>query len=393
MASRPAGGAGSLTNWTYREGRGGAIVVVPERGGPADGRQPPVSQDPVSADEPGPLSLGSLERWMDDHGLPGAGEPISWSLFGGGTQNLIYRIRRGDTEMVLRRPPRNAPPGRGATMLREYRILAALADTDVPHPAVLGASDDPGILGEPFYMMGFVDGWSPASGPPWPEPFATDPAARREIAFQIVDGAARLASVDYEARGLGDLGRPDGFHDRQVDRWLSHLAQFQFREIPGLAESADWLRRHRPRRFMPGLMHGDYHFGNVIFGHTRPGRLAAIVDWEMATVGDPLLDLAWLLMTRRRPGDPTDSMVYTDFTGMPSDGELIDYYARVSGRDVRDFQYYAILARFKMAIVLEGGYARYVRGSGWSDRLQKFGDIVVRLAARSAELSRASTMR
>ena len=140
--------------------------------------------------------------------------------------------------------------------------------------------------------MGFVDGWSPMSTRRlWPAPFDTDLEARRGLAFQLVEGIALLGNVDWQAKGLADLGRPEGFHERQVDRWTAFLERIKGRELPGFDEAAAWLRAHRPIDYIPGLMHGDYQFANVMFEHGAPARLAAIVDWEMGTVGDPKLDL------------------------------------------------------------------------------------------------------
>ena len=168
--------------------------------------------------------------------------------------------------------------------------------------------------------------------------------------------------MDWQAKGLEGFGRPDGFHERQVDRWLSHLAAVQFRPLPGIDEAAEWLRAHKPRTYQPGIMHGDYQFANVMYRHGAPARLAAIVDWEMATVGDPLLDLGWVI--NGWPVDPSRpdeaAVSYVDYTGMPSADQLLGYYQDRSGRPVDEIDYYVILARFKLAIVLEAGYR------GWS---------------------------
>jgi aminoglycoside phosphotransferase (APT) family kinase protein len=338
------------------------------------------------------VPVDALRQWMDDAGLPGEGGLPLVSKISGGTQNLVFEVRRGGKRVVLRRPPHQPPPGRGAIMLREHALLSALAGTDVPHPRALGVCADPSVIGEPFYVMEFVEGWSPASVDVWPEPYARGQAARREMGFQIVDAIARLAKVDYKAVGLDQLGHPDGFHERQVDRWLHHFDAFRFREVPGLDVTANWLRAHRPRTFTPGIMHGDFQIANLMFSSGDDVRVAAIVDWEMATIGDPLLDLAWFLMTRRADGDPPHKFVYADFEGLPSDDEMIAHYISVSGLEVDGLDYYAILARFKMAIVLEGGYARYCRGEAWNERLQTFGEVVLDLARKSAELAGSSTM-
>jgi aminoglycoside phosphotransferase (APT) family kinase protein len=331
-----------------------------------------------------------LGQWLDDQGL-GQG-PVEARYISGGASNEIFEIRRGDARWALRRPPRSAPPGRSETMLREYRILAALAGTDVPHPRAVAACDDPSVIGDSFYLMEFVDGWSPISEPTWPEPFLSDLTARRGLATELVDAIARLSNVDWRQRGLADLGRPDGFHDRQVDRWYAHLERFKFRELPGLDEAATWLRGYRPRVYEPGIMHGDYQFANVMFRHGAPARMAAIVDWEMGTVGDPLLDLAWVVMGWPN-ADEDRSGSYVDYTGMPDREELLARYEAISGRPVDEIDYYVILARFKMAVVLEGGYARYVSGNADNPKMEAFGGVVLDMAAKAAELAASTSLR
>ncbi len=323
---------------------------------------------------------------MDAQGLPGRGEPVACRFITGGASNELFEIRRGDLRLALRRPPAKVPEGRNESMLREYRVLRALADTDVPHPRVVAACDDPAVLGACFYLMEYVDGWSCMQADGWPPPFDRDLEARRGLAWELVDAIAAHARVDWRARGLEGFGRPEGFHERQVDRWLAHLARFRFRDIPGLEEAAAWLRRYRPRAYRPGILHGDYQFANVMFRHGAPARLAAIVDWEMATIGDPLLDLGWVLMGWPDPGEDRAHAGYVDYTGMPTRAELCERYARQSGLPVDEIDYYVILARFKIAIVLEGGYARYVQGGADNPKMAAFGDVVLDMARKAAEL-------
>jgi aminoglycoside phosphotransferase (APT) family kinase protein len=333
-----------------------------------------------------------LARWMDARGLPGAGSPVEARFVTGGASNELFEIRRGDARMALRRPPRKVPTGRNETMLREYRVLRALADTDVPHSRVLAACDDPAVIGAAFYVMEFVDGWSCMNTTGWPAPFDTDLAARAGLGYELVDAIARLARVDWRACGLEGFGRPEGFHDRQVDRWMAHLAACKLRELPGIEEAAAWLRGYRPRTFTPGIMHGDYQFANVMFRHGAPARLAAIVDWEMATVGDPLLDLAWVIMGWPDPGEDRASSGYVDYTGMPTRAELLARYAAQSGLPVDEIDYYVVLARFKIAIVLEAGYARFVKGGADNPKMQAFGAVVLDMAAKAAALARATPL-
>ncbi|MFF1732155.1 phosphotransferase family protein [Streptomyces sp. NPDC058247] len=336
------------------------------------------------------LDAAILSRWMDEKSLPGAGELAKIRSLSGGSQNELYEIRRGGSSLALRRPSR-ATPEQAKVLMREARLLKALAETDVPHARLLAATDDADVLDRPFYLMELVDGWSPMQGG-WAAPFDTDLAARAGLARQLVDGAARMARVDWKAAGLEGFGRPDGFLDRQVDRWLSHLSGFAFRELPGLDEAAAWLRARRPAAFRPGIMHGDYQFANVMFRHGAPAELAAIIDWEMATVGDPLLDLGWILVAWPPEGDDMTRSRYLDYAGMPPREDLLEHYATVSGLDVTDVDYYVVLARFKLAIVLEASVARYAKGQA-DERVSRFGPMVLELMDKAAELTRTTALR
>jgi len=278
-------------------------------------------------------------------------------------------------------------------MLREYRVLRALRDSGVPHARVHGVCEDESIIGACFYLMDHVEGWSPMQMlGTWPAPFDHDISARRGLAFELVDAIAKLGQVDWRAAGLEGFGKPEGFLERQVDRWLHHLGSFQFREIPKLDVAADWLRRHTPKSFQPGIIHGDYQFANVMFREGAPARMAAVVDWEMATVGDPLLDLGWVLMGWPNPDEERGKLSYVDYEGMPSREELMAHYASVSGLPMNEIDYYIVLARFKMACVLEGGYARYVAGGADNEKMESFGPIVLDMAVRAAELAGRSEL-
>ncbi|WP_051289007.1 phosphotransferase family protein [Mycobacterium sp. URHD0025] len=329
---------------------------------------------------------------MDNAGLPGKGEPLVARFLSGGTQNVIYEIRRGEHNCVLRMPPPGAPPDRDKGILREWRIIEALDGTEVPHTAAVGVCADPEVLGRPFYLMGFVDGWSPMdTHGRWPEPFDTDLSTRAGLSYQLAEGIALLSKVDWQAKGLSDLGRPDSFHERQVDRWIGFLDRIKNRELPGLEVATDWLRARKPLDFIPGLMHGDYQFANVMYRHGAPATMAAIVDWEMGTVGDPKLDLAW--MVQSWPADVNNpepsEMGYVDMRGMPTRDDVVAHYAEVSGRQVDDLDYYLVLARWKLAIVLEQGFQR----AGDDEKLLAFGPVVTDLMASAAELAESSDYR
>ncbi len=335
------------------------------------------------------IDTARLARWMDAADLPGSGEPLTATFISGGASNEIFALQRGETRLALRKPPAQVPSGRNETMLREYRVIAALRDTGVPHPEALAVCDDTDVLGSCFYIMAHVDGFTPMGE--LPEPFRSSPRLRADMAYELVDAIARLAQVDWRAQGLEGFGRPEGFLERQVDRWLSHLEKIRFRDLPGLEEAAAWLRTHTPGHFTPGIIHGDYQFANVMFHHDAPARMAAIVDWEMATVGDPLLDLGWIMMTWPDP-DEDRSSGYVDFSGMPAREELMQRYALHSGLPVDAMDYYIVLARFKMACVLEAGYARYVSGGADNPKMAMFGDVVLDMAAKAAQLARSSPL-
>jgi aminoglycoside phosphotransferase (APT) family kinase protein len=337
------------------------------------------------------IDMGRLAAWMDEQGLAGKGEPVEHRFISGGSQNEIYEIRRGDLHGALRIPPPTAPASRDEGILREWRIIEALDGTDVPHTAAIASCTDTSVLGRAFYLMGFVDGWSPMglTDKTWPAPFDTDLDARQGLAYQLVEGIALLGNVDWQAKGLQDLGRPDGFHERQVDRWTAFLERIKGRELPGFDEAAAWLRAHRPIDYVPGLMHGDYQFANVMYRHGAPARLAAIVDWEMGTVGDPKLDLGWVVQSW--PEDTTSDEArgsgYVDMYGMPTRTQVLEHYAKVSGRQVDDVDYYVVLAKWKLAVVLEQGFQR----AGDDEKLLAFGPIVLDLMRGAAELAETTT--
>jgi aminoglycoside phosphotransferase (APT) family kinase protein len=336
------------------------------------------------------VDVARLTAWMDANGLPGAGEPIEVRYISGGSQNEIFEIRRGSERMALRKPPSNAVPARDGGIRREWRIISALTGTDVPHTAAIALCDDAAVLGRPFYVMGFVDGWSPMGHEDGlAEPFHSDVAARADLAYELVGGAARLGSVEWLTAGLGDFGRPEGFHERQVDRWLSFWAKTGGRDdVEGMDIATRWLRAHRPLDFVPGIMHGDYQFANVMFAKETPGRLAAIVDWEMATIGDPKLDLAWALRDWPASGAPV-SAGYISLAGMPERDTLLQHYAEISGRQVDDFDYYTVLARWKLAVVLEQGF----KNAGDDPLLQSFGPTVRELMSSAADLAETTDYR
>ena len=327
---------------------------------------------------------------MDSAALPGKGEPLTARFLSGGTQNVIYELRRGEEQCVIRMPPPGAPPDRDKGILREWRIIEALDGTEVPHTKAVGVCSDASVLGRPFYLMGFVDGWSPMDQHgKWPEPFDDDLSTRPGLSYQLAEGIALLSKVDWKAKGLHDLGRPDGFHERQVDRWIGFLERIKKRELPGLEVATDWLRAHKPLDFIPGLMHGDYQFANVMYRHGAPAQFAAIVDWEMGTVGDPKLDLGWMVQSWP-VGRCSRWLVRRDelrrHARNADPRQVVAHYSEVSGRQVDDLDYYLVLAKWKLAIVLEQGFQR----AGDDEKLLAFGPVVTDLMASAAELAEST---
>jgi aminoglycoside phosphotransferase (APT) family kinase protein len=322
---------------------------------------------PNAALDAGLVDLSILGRWMDEQGLP-AGDIEDVESPAGGTQNILLRFTRGGRAYMLRRGPQFLRPRSNDIMRREARVLAALAGTDVPHPRFITACLDETVMGDAvFYLMEPVDGFNPSVG--LPPLHAGDPSVRHEMGLEAARAIACLGRVDYRAVGLDDFGQPEGFLERQVGRWLSELESYSRfdgypgPDIPHVDDVARWLEDNRPATFTPGILHGDYHLANVMYANDGP-RLAAIVDWEMCTIGDPLLDLGWLLATwpdPRRPGATVGGGLAAA-GGLPTTTELLATYAEGSTRDLSSVQWYVVLACFKLGIVLEGTHARASAG-------------------------------
>ena len=293
------------------------------------------------------VDVDSLAHWLDSQGLE-PGRPLVVEALTGGSSNAMFVVERGEARWVLRRPTRVAVDRANEGMRREFRILAALAGTDVPHPEVVALCEDHDVLGCTFYLMERVQGVNPF---PLPPVFDTE-QRRAELAYSMVEALARLHSVDWLAAGIGDLGHPEGFHQRQVDRWSRQLASYEGRELPGLEKVMAWLESNLPDDGTATIMHGDYHMLNVLIAPEPPGRVVAILDWETATIGDPLLDLAgfcevWCPVANE---------------GWPSRSELVERYARVRGLGaLGDLTYYEVLYNFRLAVLLEGIYQRSLR--------------------------------
>jgi aminoglycoside phosphotransferase (APT) family kinase protein len=336
------------------------------------------------------IDLERLADWMEGHGL-GRGTITEPLLLTGGTQNVLVRFRRGEREFILRRPSRHLRANSNETMLREARVLGALAGTQVPHPALIKGCADTGVIGAAFYLMEPVDGFNPgASG--LPPPHAGDRAMRRRMGFAMVDAILALGAVDIAAAELSDFGRVEGFLERQVPRWRKQLDSYSAlagwpgpAAIPELQAVADWLEANLPSDFTPGIMHGDFHQSNVMFRHDGP-EIAAVIDWELATIGDPLLDLGWMLAAwPRADGTHHGPNRLQPWDGFATAEELIGYYRARSPRDMRHFRWYAVLACYKFGIILEGSYARACAGQAPMDTGERLHRSTLGLFQRAAE--------
>lgn len=311
------------------------------------------------------VDLDRLAEWMDDRGLP-TGPITNCKTLWGGTQNILVHFERGGQVYVLRRPPLHKRDNSDETMRREARVLAALADTDVPHPRFIAGCPETDVIGASFYLMEMIDGFNATVE--LPQLHRNDPAIQHQMGIEMVDAIAALGAIDHEAAGLGDLGKPEGFLERQVPRWKAHLdsyAKFDGYggpEIPGVDDVGAWLEAQRPDTFRAGIMHGDYHLANVMFRRDS-AKLAAIVDWELVTIGDPLLDLGWLLATWPEPDHPEEFRVGDGLPpNLPRPDELVARYGENTTRDVSAMRWYGVLACYKLGIILEGTHARACAG-------------------------------
>jgi aminoglycoside phosphotransferase (APT) family kinase protein len=336
----------------------------------------------------------ALTAWLDAN-VPELGNgPLQTELVSGGTSNVVISIDRGGPRAVLRRPPEVPPPGSEKSVLREARVLTALRGTLVPHPYCYGACADPAVIGAPFYIMQRVEGWSGkivgdniVDAPP----FDTMPT-QYGIGFAMVDGLIALANVDYKAVGLEDFGKADGYLERQVDRWESQLQSYPklygytYRDVPGFTYARDWLRGNIPDDFRPGIIHGDIGTPNVMFAFDRPARLVAMIDWELSTIGDPLIDLAWFtnkLRDETAPDVIPEAALY-NVANYPTWQELARYYSAGTGRDMSNYDYYRVLAAYKSGCILEYKVAQSAAGI-LPPETGVFFDKLVRTAFQRAE--------
>ncbi len=329
------------------------------------------------------LVLDTLGAFLDAHGL-GDG-PIEAQPIGDGHSNVTYLIRRGGAEIVLRRPPRPPLPPSAHDVLREARLLRALADTPARVPRVLAVCDDEAVIGCPFYVMELIAGDVIVTE----IPRALDtPAQRRRISEELIDALVEIHGVDWSAVGLEGFGKPTGYLERQLRRFTGLWELNKTREIPAVERVGAWLSQNMPESGPATIVHGDFRLGNTIFAPGAPARLAGVLDWEMATIGDPLADVGYRCMMWTERGDPEKGLRealgrVTRQEGFPTRAELIALYEERSGRSMRDLRWYTTLAVWKSVVFMEGNYKRAVAGATDDPYLKTFGEGVLELAEQA----------
>jgi aminoglycoside phosphotransferase (APT) family kinase protein len=332
------------------------------------------------------LVMEPLLAFLDEHGL-GDGEPEVQPI-GDGHSNATYLFERGGARFVLRRPPRPPIPPSANDMLREARVLGALHGR-ARVPKVLAVGEDTSIIGAPFYVMEMIEGHAVTTAMP---AVLDTPAERANAAHELIDAMVEVHGVDWRAAGLEGFGKPDGYLERQLRRFLGLWDHNKTREIPAVEAVGTWLRDNLPASPPATVVHGDYRLGNVLLAPTAPAHIAAILDWEMSTIGDPLADLGYFCTLYVERDDPQvgkfELSSVTRDEGWPTRAELVARYEDVSGRSMTDIRWYQTLALWKSIVFMEGNFKRASAGMSDDPYLAAFGDGVVELAERAEALTR-----
>ena len=328
-------------------------------GGSAEGVARP-SQD--HAGEVEGINAEAVTAWVRDR-IDGLRPPLVFELIAGGHSNLTYRFTDvGGAAYVLRRPPLGHVLESAHDMAREHRIISALADTDVPVPRTFGLCEDATVNGRPFYLMEFVDGVVPHDA----EAAATIAEAdRRRAGEHVIDVLGNLHLIEPDDVGLGQLARREGYVERQLKRWTKQWQATKTHEIPEMEESERLLREDMPAQVGSAIVHGDYRIGNMIL---RGGRMAALLDWELCTLGDPLADLGYLLNNWTQPGDPGAAASPMGVGGFPTRERVCEVYAARTGRDISRIDYYRAFSHWRLGAISQGVYKRYLVGAMGTNR-------------------------
>jgi aminoglycoside phosphotransferase (APT) family kinase protein len=343
-------------------------------------------------ESPPGLDLHSLASFLPAHGVPVDGA-LRAELITGGRSNLTYAVSDDARRWVVRRPPLAHVLPTAHDMSREWRVISALQDTGIPVPGAVVFCDDPAVIGAPFYLMEFVDGHvvRDCLPPEWPATATT----RQAMATALVDTLLTLHGVVPGDVGLADFGRPEGFLERQVRRWWQQWEASKTRDLAAIDELHRRLLDGLPRQSAPGIVHGDYRFDNVIYARRDPGRIAAVVDWEMSTIGDPLCDLGLLVVYWvTDPGDPAATALpggrISLGPGFPSREEMIATYSSRTDRDLSQLEWYVALGHYKLAIIAEGINARFLLGMTVGEGFETMGPAVPLIVDRALDRASAS---
>ncbi len=331
--------------------------------------------------------LDELTAFLDEHDLAAGAGPPELTPLGDGHSNVTFALRRGDRELVLRRPPRGPLPPSAHDVIREARVVGALAGR-ARVPAVLAVEEDPARIGAPFYVMERVEGEVLADAMP---PALDTPEHRGALGAELVDALAELHAVDWRAAGLEGFGKPTGY--LELRRFGGLWEHNRTRDVPEVEEVLRWLAAELPPEQEATIVHGDYRLGNVLVAAQPPARVTAVLDWEMATIGDPLADVGYLCMSwsdRDDPQGPIELSPVTRQEGFPTRAELVARYEEASGRSMAAADWYLVLALLKTTVFMEGNYKRAVEGSSDDAYNRSFGDSVLALAQRAVEVTRAS---
>jgi aminoglycoside phosphotransferase (APT) family kinase protein len=310
---------------------------------------------------------------------------LTASPIGEGHSNVTFALSTG---VVLRRPPRGPLPPSAHDVLREARLLRALERAPVRAPKVLAVCEDPSVIGAPFYVMERVAGEVITDSIPGP---LDTPAERARIADELIDALVDLHGIDWAEIGLEGFGKPTGYLERQLRRFTGLWEHNRMRELPQVEEVGAWLAANMPESPPATIVHGDFRLGNTMFADMAPARLVAIFDWEMATIGDPLADVGYLLMHWTEPGDTVGKFNAHNVTllrGFPTRAQLTARYEERSGRSVKALDWYVTLALWKAVVFMEGNYKRAVSGSTDDPYLRTFGEGVVEIADRALAVLR-----
>jgi len=342
----------------------------------------------VSASVPG-IDLERLLPWFQANVAPVDG--LSAELIGHGRSNLTYRLRCGDDSWVLRRPPLSHVQATAHDMSREFRILSALAPTDFPAPKPYALCSDESVNGAQFYVMEYVEGFIAVDSAEVAKRF--DASRRRKIGEELVEVLVKLHAFVPAELGLADFGKPQGYLERQVRRFSEQLEQIRYRETPELDELARRLKNAIPAERKPGIVHGDYRLDNAILDDE--GHIIAVLDWEMCTLGDSLADMGLLRMYW---GSPTSAqlaiggMTVMTLPGFPSWEEAAALYEEKSGTDLRGLDFYTVLAHFKLGVILENMYKRFLAGGTVGAGFEVIGQQAVLLGKRGLSIADESAM-